>query len=383
MAAALATLAGLATAALWGCGTSLPLPTEIPAGRQIPPDGSYQMVDTWTGMHDIKDLLLTQGTGSQLFILFNRGGVGSAPRGEVLGYKLKSPTPNGIVFQHLFNPVALASAPRRVFVLDQGDTCLARVNPFTGLCNGDTTGGWRWRVSNYELYWRVREYGLLGGDTISTFTDTTLAYVQGIAADDQGRVYVGGTVFVFIVDPNDSRLRQRATQFRVNRYVRRDPLSDPLDPNMPGATLWRRDASFVVEEGSGLGYLMDPRGLSWTGFGEGGLYAADFAKNLVQKLSDDFSSTGIHQLDGFESGRAFSGPTDVAVDRNGFLYALDTGTGRALRFGPAGNYTQIVNIERDAQGDSLLHPITIAVDDSLVYIGDDSLAKVVRYKRRD
>src|SRR5690349_22622223 len=37
---------------------------------------------------------------------------------------------------------------------------------------------------------RVREFGLLGGDTMTTFTDTTMAFVHGIAADADGAVYV-------------------------------------------------------------------------------------------------------------------------------------------------------------------------------------------------
>jgi hypothetical protein len=182
-----------------GCGGSFKLPTEN-RNKTIPSDKSYQMVATWTGMDGIRDILLTQGMGTQLFLLFNRGGTGTAPRGEVLAYaRLKPSGPQtplpGIVFQGLFNPAALcaggdgaSSAGNRVFVLDQGDTLLARVNPVT-LIYGDTTGitttlRGKWRpsnVSNLGLYWRVREYGLLGGDTISTFTDTSMATPRGVS----------------------------------------------------------------------------------------------------------------------------------------------------------------------------------------------------------
>jgi len=46
------------------------------------------------------------------------------------------------------------------------------------------------QIFDYLATWRVREYGLGGGDTLSTFTDSTIAQPLGIAADDQGRVYV-------------------------------------------------------------------------------------------------------------------------------------------------------------------------------------------------
>jgi hypothetical protein len=377
----------LAVLALEGCGASLPLPFEIPKGRGIPPDGSYQMIDTWTeadGMHGIRDILITQGPGSQLFMLFNHGGIGLAPRGEVRAYPFTRPQPiTSIAFPGLFNPVALAAGAGHVFVLDEGDTCLARAEPGAGTCN---VPGWNNRVSNLAAYWRVRQFGLLGmrlpSDT-SSFTDTTLAFVQGIAADDQGRVYVSGTAIVLNVDPNDSRFRTRLFQYRVYRYVRgpRYPGVTPADRNMPGSD-WHRDTTFVVEEGSGLGTLIDPRGLFWSPAGGGALYAADFGKNLVQKLSDDFPSTGFLQIDGGQTGNLFRGPVDVAVDLSGFIYALDAGTRRVLRYDAAGDYIQTVNVELDEQGDSLANPITVAVDDTLVYVGDATLRKVIRYNRR-
>lgn len=94
-----------------GCGGQFALPTEN-RNKVIPSDKSYQMVATWTAMDGIRDILLTQGIGTQLFLLFNHGGVGTAPRGEVLAYARLKPTgPQtplpGIEFHQLFNPVAL------------------------------------------------------------------------------------------------------------------------------------------------------------------------------------------------------------------------------------------------------------------------------------
>src|SRR5207249_8160886 len=115
----------------------------------------YQMLDTWGSdprlpadkiiPPHLQDVLLSQGL---LYACYNDGGSGTGPRGNLVIYPLAKPSripDDG--FPTLFNPVALAVGGddmgrprRRLFVLDQGDTCLARANPGGGSC-GDTTGG--------------------------------------------------------------------------------------------------------------------------------------------------------------------------------------------------------------------------------------------------
>jgi hypothetical protein len=370
-------------AALAGCGTKFELPTETPTDL-VPGDKSYQMVATWTGMDSIADILLTQGTGTQLFLLFQRPGVGTAPRGEVEGYALKAkpPTPDplpGITFQNLFNPHALCSAPGKVFILDQGDTSMAR-------------GGVDRRITDLGSYWRVREYGLLGGDTTTvpgvagggTFTDTSFAWVEGIAADDQGRVYVAGSAIVWVRDPENPSIQTRSFLYRVYRYLPVVPGSVPPDPYMPGTNRWVRDAGWQVEDGSGLGTLTDPRGLYWAGAAVAGgpaLFAADRGKGWVQKLSDNQPSSGVFLLDSGE-GQALTGPFDVTVDRAGFIYVADRGGRRALRYAPDGTFVQRVDVEPDTDQMPLADPAALAADDSLVYVADRVRGRVVRYERR-
>jgi len=381
----------LAVALLTGCGTDYKLPTESPKGRAVPSDGSYQMLSTWTGMNDVQDILLTQGSSSQLFILFNHGGSGTTSRGEVRAYALTRPEVLAGYDFHVpadtpFNPVALASggdgiaasANNRIYVLSRGDTCLARQNPNTGNCS-DTTGGFRNKVTHLEYYWRVFEYRLLAGDTVSSFTDTTMAYVSGVAADAMGRVYVGGIAIVSVPSQIDPTLSERVYQSRVYRYVH-----GGSDPNMPGAN-WHRDHSWQVEEGSGVGTLQDPHGLFWSpagAVGDQALYAADFGKNWIQKLSDQTTSTGLFIIDGAQSGTSLQGPTDVAVDLQGFIYVADAGNHRVLRYSPLASYVQRVDVEKDASGRELVDPIAVAADDSLVYVADPGTAQVIRYKRR-
>lgn len=381
--------AWIGVAFLAGCGTRFDLPTETANNRAIPTDGSYQMIATWSGMDGIRDLLLTQGSGTQLFLLFNWGGTGPGPRGEVRLYALSRPSPiPGVSFATLFNPVQIclggdggSSTANRLFVLDQGDTCLARSNPSTGTCTAG--GGFNGRVTNLEYYWRVREYGLLGGDTLSSFTDTTMVFVHGVGADARGRVYVAGTTVVYLPSQVDPRLRFRVFQYRINRYARGPRYAGvtPADRNMPGAN-WHRDSTWVIEEGSGIGSVNDPRGLQWTAAGGGGLYAADFAKNWMQRLSDVQSTSGLFYADGAASGLPMLAPTDVAVDLSGFSYVTDNGHQRVLRFDPGGNYVQRVDVEPNTAGLPLLDPIALTADDSLVYVADRGRKEVVRYKRR-
>jgi DNA-binding beta-propeller fold protein YncE len=336
-------------------------------------------------------MLLTQGGGTQLYLLFNHGGSGPAPRGEVLSYARLKPTgPQtpipGIAFGTLFNPVALCAGgngagavANRIFILDQGDTCLARANPSTGLCD-DPTGGWKGRVRDLGLYWRVREYGLLGGDTLSTFTDTTMAFVNGVAADAQGRVYVSGAAIVDVPDAQDPRLKTRTFLWRIRRYLRGPRYPGIYDYFMPGAN-WHVDTTWVVRDGSGTGTVQDPRGIFWGPSGGGALYCADLGKNWVQTLSDLTSSTGLSRADQAD-GLSLYGPLDVVADPPGFVYVADTGNQRVVRFDGAGGYVQTVNVERDAFQRPLVEPVTLAVDDSLVFVGDAGLAEVIRYKRR-
>src|SRR4030067_632303 len=47
---------------------------------------------------------------------------------------------------------------------------------------------------------------------------------------------------------------------------------------MPGAN-WHRDTTWVVEEGSGVGTVVDPRGLFWSDAGSPALYVAGFGED--------------------------------------------------------------------------------------------------------
>ncbi len=382
----------LATLALGaaGCGVGYELPTEQPSGRDVPSDQSYQMVATWTGMDGVRDILLTQGAATQLFVLFSTSGPDDTcssggpdvPRGDVRLYPLKAgsgvPTPiDATYFQPLrtlFNPVALASAQNKLFVLDQGDTCLAR-NHSPGPGSGV--------ITDLRAYWRVREYDLSGGDTLSTFTDTTFAFVTGIAAGTDGAIYVSGTAIYLDTLETDSRIRTRQFASRVYRYVRGPRYAGvtPPDANLPGAN-WHRDTTWLLRSGSGNASVSNPRGLYFSRYLGSSLFVADRGNDQAKQVSVAVPGLGLVQVDGQSTGANFNAPEDVFADLAGFFYVVDRSNRRVLRYDGAGTFVQRVDVEPDAQGQALLDPVAVAVDDTLAFIADRGRSKVMRYLRR-
>lgn len=370
----------LLAAPLFGCGTGYELPTERPRGT-VPTDKSYGMIATWTNMTDVQDVLLTQGSGTQLFILFNTGDGGTGPdipRGEVRLYPLSRPEPIGAPYftplTSLFNPIALASAQNKLFVLDQGDTCLARYNPAIDSCYSFVRNN---PIRDLRAYWRVREFGLGGGDTLSTFTDTTFAFVTGMSAGEDGFVYVCGTAAVLDTDQTDQRIRTRKFASRIYRYQRGGG-----DSNMPGSN-WHRDITWLIEDGAGNSTIQDPSSVYFSRFGGRSLYVTDRGNSQVKQLSVAQTNLGLIKVDGSTTGSNFLQPEDVSADLAGFFYIVDRGSRRVLRYDSStGEYIQRVDIEPNAQGETLLDPVGVAADDSLAYVADRGRGKVIRFKRR-
>lgn len=405
---------------LAGCGGKFQLPTEKKVAA-VPTDKSYQMLATWKGMTGIRDLLVTQGKGSQLFMVFSKyppadtldalrlsnptfvppvqGGwaAPSTPQGAVYLYAFSTPTNIGPPYftppRGLFNPIAVAAAQNRLFVLDQGDSCAARYDVRRGTCMADedtthaTGHPFPDIIRNYNAVWRVREYPLGGGDTLSTFTDTTFAQVYGIGADDQGHVYVSGVACLLDTLKDDQRIRTRKFLSRIFRYSRGPKYTglvpDGLnwDVNMPGAQ-WHRDTTWVVFDGTGASSVNDPRGITWTSTGTGGIFIADKANNAAKLVSANLIGVGFVKFDGRETEVNFDSPEAVAMDLQAFMYVVDRNNRRVVRYDSNGNFIQQVNVENNTDGLPLLDPIAVGVDDSLAYIADRGRGQVIRYKRR-
>jgi len=388
-----------------GCGTKFNLPTENRAPVPVPTNGSYAMLQTWKGLPNVKDVVITHGAGAQMFVLSNWGGTTgpATPRGDVQLYPFANPAPiNAPGYftppRGLFNPIAIACAQKDLFVLDAGDSCMAKYDSNPLRPGGPTCEAFAGRdtglqymdiVRDYSSTWRVRQYrpGTHGGDTISTFTDTTFAVVNGIAADDGGNVYVAGWATVLDTSAYDQRIRTRTFQSRIIRYTPgpRYPGINPPDLYMPGAN-WHRDTTWRCINGTGVSYVSDPAKMTWTSGYGGALFVADRGNNAAKVIATFAPQVGFVKVDGSETptGTSFHSPEGVAVDDQGYLYVVDRLNQRVLRYDPSGNYIQQVNVENNSDGQQLLDPIAVGVGgDSLwVYIVDRGRGQVVRYQRR-
>jgi hypothetical protein len=365
------------------------------------------MIQTWNGMDGIQDILVTQGNGSQLFMVFNsyptsgapsyHGGYGNpatSSYGHVALYPFSSPNEIGAPYfvrpNGLFNPVAVAVAQNRLFVLEQGDSCEAKWDESRGTCAADPTPisadtsihHHNDIVRDYSATWRVREYRLNGGDTLTTFTDTTFAKVYGIAADEQ-YVYVSGQAAILDTSKTNAQDRTRKFASRVIRYARgpRYPGIVPSDVFMPGAD-WHRDTTWLVLDGTGTSSVSDPRGIAISPVGSPILLVADKGNNQAKTMSTAEQAVGFTKFDARETGATFDSPEDAQMDRAGFIYVVDRNNRRITRHDATGAWIQNVNIENNASGQPLLDPVTIGVDDSLAYVGDRGRGQVIRYKRR-
>ena len=383
----LAALAGIPL----GCGGTFELPTEHPK-QVVPNDGSYRMVQTWYHMDGVQDLLITQ---ELLFVLFNRGGSepSSVPRGEVKLFSRTTGTPNTSGYfkplKWLFNPVAFTASRNRMFVLDQGDSCAAKFDVRRGTCEADaettiaTGHPFRSQIFDYSSTWRVREYDLLGDDTLSTFTDTTVARPYGIAVDDAGRVYVSClAVFLDSLQTNKS-IRTRKFVSRVYRYVRGQRYPGVLDENMVGTSTWYRDSTWKLLDGSGLSSVSDARGIFIPHGGANPVYVADRGNNAAKAISSVIDVLPVLKVDGQETGASFNHPEAIAVDAAGFFYVVDRDNMRVLRYSsvPA-TFVQRVDLEPNADSLGLQDPIGVAVDSIAAYIGDRGRGQIIRYERR-
>ena len=121
--------------------------------------------------------------------------------------------------------------------------------------------------------------------------------------------------------------------------------------------------------------------MAWSGGFPSGLFQADLGNNSGQKLSDR-DTTGYFRIEQAGDGSPITTPPDITTDAGGYIYLCDSGNRRVLRFNSGGGYVQRVDVEPDASGLTLLAPVSVAANDSIVYIADRGRGEVIRYQRR-
>lgn len=350
-----------------GCGSKFELPTETKGGS-VPPDKSFTFRGSVAPLPGLTDILITRSSGKQ--VLVTRGAeadtraaeecrdAGTPPlsSGQLALYPIFPPPgspPTSIQFNGLWRPRLTAENDGILYVFDAGDTCAC-------VCSPDSLP----RIVAYEI-----------GDPAPQFSffDSLWADVRGLAVSDDRTVYLAGTFRVRELD-EFGRLTRR---FRdaIWRYK-----------NVSGNT-YQYDSNWLVPEGTGVGFVTNPRGLAWGPPDDPHLFVADAGKQAVQKLRIEagVDEHGVFAFDGSSSGQAFLDVFDVDVDAAGFLYVVDRGTARVLRFEDLLSdveFVQLVNLGI-LQGEPLLMaPERSAVSDTIVYVADPGGAAALRYERR-
>jgi DNA-binding beta-propeller fold protein YncE len=71
------------------------------------------------------------------------------------------------------------------------------------------------------------------------------------------------------------------------------------------------------------------------------------------------------------------------VDSAGYVYMVDAGHQRVLRYDPDGGFVQRVDWNIGEEKEPLARPVAVAADNRQVYIADRGAGQVLRFRRRD
>jgi len=218
---------------------------------------------------------------------------------------------------------------------------------------------------------------LTGAKTLDEIQELRKPY--GVAADKRGRIYTADTELkvVFVIDPAAHSIERREGNSRAPFAM---PVGVAVDPE---------DRLFVSDAALHSITCFSPSGQVLGQFGTaqlgrpGGiaidsvrnrLYAADakdghiavFDTNTL-KFVGYFGAPG---KAGHQEGGTFSGPSNVAVDRNGMIYVADTLNYRVQVLTPDGKFVRMFGAQGDRPGE-FIRPKGIAVDsEGHVYVAD-------------
>ncbi len=290
------------------CGHRTDLPHES-GGGIIPASGTYIVKQIWTDFADADDIILT--SGSQVFVSFPAAG-------QVVGYFStgSTPRPNGRVLQ-CNNPTSLAEGLDRTLIVADSDS-LGEV---------------------------VLIFDQATGEQVSAIRDTSWVEIGGVAADQDGHIYV-----------SDRQLNL------VRKY---DGAGTPLLD--------------LADEGDGAGYVRAPDGLDWQ---PDRLLVVDSGKQWIQALDTDDSNQALFFLMGVQSPfESFGDLTDVAGDPDGNFYVVDLANATVLKYDDEYQFDQRVELNATAGMDGyLLEPVAVTASARLVYVLDRADGKIVAFE---
>jgi hypothetical protein len=278
---------------LVGCGKKFPMPPQSEGG--LPPESSYVSVEVWDEYDGARDIL--RGGDGYLYLIDGT---------EIRKLQLNQVEVQ-TAFDGLVDPVRLAfGANRNVYVAEGG----------TGVV----------KVFDTE------------GQPISTFQDTLVTLIQGIALDDSMNLYVSDT-----------------SSDLVLRYDSLDALVDT-----------------VAKRGEGNLFVEDPGGLSVSSE-LALLFVASTGHNWVEGLTLETPVTNAIHLggsshDGDTAEGYFLEPVDVDVDAHGDIFVADRGNQRVQKFKSSGEFATAFRSRNWPDSEARPVGVTSSSDGSTVYV---------------
>jgi len=199
--------------------------------------------------------------------------------------------------------------------------------------------GWAVSDTSNNVVRLIRQTGVetINGQTNENIsvTETGVAfdYPTGLAADDQGNLYVS--------DTHRGAVRKITKDGMVTTVA--DNLEDPM------GLCWSDDVLYIVETGANRIVMLNQNGQRKTlaGSGEAGC------------------------IDGIASKAQFSGPQCVTAGSDGMLYVSDTGNG-VVRCISGGKVTTLATEER------LFSPSGLLVQDNTLFICDSFIRRILK-----
>jgi hypothetical protein len=308
-ASALAMAILLSITVLCGCGQKIEGPSETPGGL-APPPNTYILTYEWDDFPGTTDLIVT--VGGFVYV--------AQESSEVAAYTTFSPQRHPLIadLEGLLKPVLIAEgADEEIFVADAGDTT-------------------------------IKKFARSGGSPIQVLSDTAWVAFGGIAADNEG--------FLYVAD------REKEMIWKYTSAGERD-------------TSFGTDG-VLSEGGEGVGYVRQPGGMCFDGVY---LQVTDTGKNRVQKLVPDEFAFGTLSITGPSLEDPLQSPLDSAVDSDGNVYVADTGNSRVLKYDSSGSLLATVNWDPAVV---IGPPPAVAAKGSWVYIADPANSRILIYELR-
>jgi len=189
---------------------------------------------------------------------------------------------------------------------------------------------------------------------------------------------------------------KKSDDYTVGREIRGNPLGKYILSRITGidvddlgniyaAGFGSKIALKISQEGKPLVVFSNPRISTGRLYDivrgvDGTVFISDFSNDTIYKFLDDGTYIGTFGGPGFGNGQLY-GPTALAVDSRGDLYAIDSGNVRVMKFSKYGEF--LLSFGREGEEEQeFSHPSGIAVDGAgNIYIADHGKKVIMVFDR--